>query len=370
MNKLLMMDVSEDFKILIVFGMFSLLFILVVFYLLSKNQNSFKSYLKEKNTEDYRNLQTLVFDLHSKFNKEQYDFQSDFKQNFFDSFYKLNENLNEKLSEGVEKGQKSYSSIVERLSKIDEAQKNIENLSKDVGKLQNILTDKKTRGIFGEIQLSQILYNVFGDSKLNYSLQEKLSNGSIVDCLIKLPKPMGKLCIDSKFPLENFQKIGAARKKSKEVIDLERAFKKDLKKHIDDISNKYIISGETSEQAMLFLPAEAIFAEIHAYYPDIIQYAYDKSVWIASPTTLMAILSTVQVVLRNQRQQESAHLIQQELKMLSKEFDLYEQRWDKFNRSIESLGKNASDISITSNKIKKKFLNISDVNLPEKFKES
>ncbi len=352
--------------ILLMFIISSLFLVFLIFFLLTRSQNKFQNYLNQKNIEDQKHLQSLVLGLHGKFNKEQFDFQSEFKQNFFDSFYSLNENLSLKLNEGVEKSHKSYTSIVERLSKIDEAQKNIQNLSRNVGKLENILTDKKTRGIFGEIQLNQILSNVFGDSDLNYSLQHKLSNSTIVDCFIRLPEPMGALCIDSKFPLEAFQKIEKIERGSKQLIEFQRQFKRDIKKHIDDIHSKYIIEGETANQAILFLPAEAIFAEIYANFPELVSYSYEKSVWIASPTTLMAILTTAQVVLKNFKQQESVHLIQNELRLLSKDFEMYDQRWLKLNRAIETLSKSANDISITSGKIKKRFHEINEVKLNSK----
>ena len=352
---------SENLNLIVLVGAVVIIFFLFITILYLKSKNDLKSFMKEKSSEDYKDLQSLIFDLQKEFNKEQYNFQSDFKENFFDSFYKLNENLNEKLSSGVEKGQVTFRQISERLAKIDEAQKNIDHLSKNVGSLQDILTDKKSRGIFGEIQLNQIIYNIFGPSNLNYLIQHKLPNGTIVDCMIHLPPPMGSICIDSKFPLENFKKI--KKDKSKEHKQL---FQRDIKKHIDDIKSKYIIEGVTADQAMMFIPAEAIFSEIHAHHPKLVEYAYERSVWLVSPTTLMAILSTVQMVLKNIKQQESAHTIQKELKLLAKDFSLHQQRWEKLSRALETLNKSAGEISISSNKIEKRFHKISEVNIPIK----
>ncbi len=351
----------ENYNSIALIGALLIILFLFIMIVYLKSKNDLKNFIKEKSSEDYKDLQALVFDLQKQFNKDQYNFQSEFKENFFDSFYKLNENLNEKLSTGVEKGQVTFRKISERLAKIDEAQKNIDHLSKNVGSLQDILTDKKSRGIFGEIQLNQILYNIFGSSNLNYLIQHKLPNGYIVDSMIHLPPPMGSICIDSKFPLENYKKI-----KEDKSTENERLFQKDIKKHIDDIKKKYILEGVTADQAMMFIPAEAVFSEIHAYHPSLVEYAYEKSVWMVSPTTLMAILSTVQIVLRNIKQQESADLIQQELKLLSKDFKLHQQRWEKLSRAIDTISKSAGEISISSKKIEKRFHKISEVNIPVK----
>ena len=178
--------------------------------------------------------------------------------------------------------------VIERLSKIDEAQKKIETLSSDIVSLQSILTDKKTRGIFGEVNLKHILTSVFGEKNDKiFRLQYTLSTGVIADSVVFAPEPLGTIAIDSKFPLEHYQ-LMVDKKLTQDMRDYyEKLFKQDMKKHIDAISSKYIISGETTDQAILFLPAEAIFAEINAYHQDIIDYAYKKRVWITSPTTLI-----------------------------------------------------------------------------------
>ena len=257
--------------------------------------------------------------------------------------------------------------MLERLSKIDEAQKKIEALSSNVVSLQDILTDKKSRVIFGEIQLYQILSSVFGEKndKL-YQKQYKLSNGTIVDSIIFTPEPLGNIAVDSKFPLENYRKMYNNELSQIERENARKDFVSDLKKHIDAISSKYIIKNETSEQAILFLPAEAIFAEINAYHTDIIEYAYKKNVRIASPTTLISVLTVIQVTMTNLERDKYANIIQQELEKLNVEFTRYRTRWDNLQKDIEKVSKDVKEINTTSNKISKRFVEISNAKFEEK----
>jgi len=223
-----------------------------------------------------------------------------------DNLNNINKRVDERLNEGFEKTNKTFANILERLSKIDEAQKKIDSLSTNIVSLQDILTDKKSRGTFGEIQLNNILISIFGEGNDKiYQIQKKLSNGNITDAVVYIPEPVGTLCIDSKFPLENYQRMIDKNISEFERAQSEREFKINIKKHVNDISSKYIISGETSEQAVMFIPAEAIFAEINAYHQDLIDYANSKKVWLASPTTLMSVLSTVQVILKNMEREKA-----------------------------------------------------------------
>ncbi len=310
--------------------------------------------------------------------KDLSDFKDGLKKDILENFESLNvkieqqmERINKKvefrLSEGFDKTNKTFTNIVERLSKIDEAQKNIEKLSTDVVSLQNVLTDKKSRGTFGEVQLNHILSSIFGEKNdLVYQTQATLSNGKIADALIHVPDPMGDLAVDSKFPLENYQRMVDRELTEREILEATRKFKSDLKKHVDDIASKYIIPMETSDQAVMFIPAEAIFAELNAYHQDVVDYAQRKRVWIASPTTLMSLLTTVQVLLRNVERDKYAKIIQQELVRLGDEFKRYQERWDKLSRSIDTVNKSVKDIHTTSTKIGKRFDEISQVQITEK----
>ena len=279
----------------------------------------------------------------------------------------MNTKVEERLSKGFEETTKTFGNVLERLSKIDEAQKKIEALSSNVVSLQDVLTDKKSRGIFGEVQLYQILASVFGEKndKL-YQKQYKLSNGTIVDSIIFTPEPLGNIAVDSKFPLENYRKMYNNELSQIERKNARKDFVNNLKKHIDVISSKYIIKNETSEQAVLFLPAEAIFAEINAYHTDIIEHAYKKNVRIASPTTLISVLTVIQVITTNMERDKYASVIQHELEKLNIEFGRYQTRWNSLQKDIEKVSKDVKDITTTSNKISKRFTEISNVKFDKK----
>ena len=276
----------------------------------------------------------------------------------------INDKVNERLDENFNKTNKTFTNVLERLSKIDEAQKKIENLSGDIVSLQSILTDKKSRGIFGEVNLKHILVSVFGEKNDKiYRLQHALPNNTIADAVIFAPEPLGTVAIDSKFPLEHYQLMVDKNRTQLERQTYEKQFKIDVKKHIDAISNKYIIPGVTSNQAIMFLPAEAIFAEINAYHHDLVEYAYKNNVWITSPTTLISTFTTIQVILKNMERDKYAKIVHNELTKLGIEFQRYKERWDKLSRSIETVNKDVENLNITSDKITKKFEAISDVRL-------
>lgn len=309
--------------------------------------------------------------------KEIGDFKYDFSNNLKKDFDALNdrmeqrlilinEKVNTRLDENFEKTNKTFTNVLERLSKIDEAQKKIDSLSTEIVSLQSVLTDKKTRGIFGEINLNYILTSVFGEKNDRlYEIQYKLPNGYIADSVLHAPEPLGNVCIDSKFPLENYEKM-TNKSLSKEERDMAtKLFKLDVKKHIEAISSKYIIPGTTSNQAILFLPAEAIFAEINAYHPDLLKEAYNKHVWITSPTTLMSTLTTLAMIIKNMERDKYAKVIQTELNKLAIDFSRYKERWDKLSRSIDTVSKDVKDIHVTTDKISKRFESINQVEIPE-----
>jgi DNA recombination protein RmuC len=280
---------------------------------------------------------------------------------------KLNEisdRVKENLDQGFKKTNETFNNVVERLAKIDEAQKKIESLSANVVSLQDVLTDKKSRGIFGEVQLTQVLNAVFGDKNDKvFQLQYKLPNGTICDSIIFLPEPTGSLVVDSKFPLENFRRMFDASYTDAERKEFVKDFKTNLKKHIDDIATKYIIRDVTADQAVLFLPAEAIFAELYAYHGDIIEYAHQRKVWITSPTTFMAMITTVQVVLNNIERSKYTNVIHQELNRLADEFSRYKKRWDALASHIDTVSKDVKEIHITTGKITDRFEHISEVKI-------
>jgi len=281
-----------------------------------------------------------------------------------DKLNKINDKVNERLDQNFEKTNRTFTNILERLSKIDEAQKKIETLSTDIVSLQSILTDKKTRGIFGEVNLNHVLKSVFGESNDKiFRIQYTLPNGAIADSILFAPEPLGTIAIDSKFPLENYRMM-VDKKLPPEIRErYEKQFKIDVKKHIDAISEKYIIRDVTANQAIMFLPAEAIFAELNAYHSDLIEYAYRKRVWITSPTTLMSTLTVIQMIIKNIERDKYTSIIHEELNKLGIEFDRYKERWDKLAKSIQTVNREVEEVQITSDKITKKFNKISGVEI-------
>ena len=307
--------------------------------------------------------------------KELGEFKNDINQNINKDFNELNdriegrlrlinEKVNERLDQNFEKTNKTFTSVLERLSKIDEAQKKIELLSNDIVSLQSVLTDKKSRGIFGEVNLKHILVNVFGENQDKiYKLQYTFDNDTIADSVLFAPEPLGTIAIDSKFPLENYQAMVDKNNSELMRAQAEKNFKIDVKKHIDAISSKYIIPGVTADHAIMFLPAEAIFAEINAYHQDLIDYSYKKKVWITGPTTLISTLTTIQVILKNVERDKYAKVIHDELKLLDVEFGRYRERWDKLSRSIDTVTKDVKELNTTSDKISKRFNAINQVDI-------
>lgn len=281
----------------------------------------------------------------------------------------INERVGTRLDVGFEKTNGAYQEMLERMARIDEAQKKLEGLKGEVVSLQNILGDKKTRGVFGEVQLNHLLENIFGKNDSIYQIQAKLPNHLICDVLLYAPEPLGKIAIDSKFPLENYQRMVDRQLSPEQQQQATRAFKEDVKKHILDIANKYIIPGFTTNQAMMFIPAEAVYAEIYAYHQDLIDFSMQKHVWIVSPTTLMATLTTLEIIIKDQQRSKYAIEIQKELSLLSKEFERYQQRWAKLVKNVDNISKEVKDVSVTADKISRRFEEISNAQHHEIGKE-
>ena len=348
----------------IIIGLLIIVIILVIIAI-SKNVN------EGKITERLGTLETTTV-------KELSSFQIDIMKTMNDNFNGLNDRMektltqindkvNERLDDNFAKTNRTFTNILERLSKIDEAQKKIDTLSTDIVSLQSILTDKKSRGIFGEINLKHILVSIFGEKNDNvYRLQYTFPNTTIADAVIFAPEPLGTVAIDSKFPLEHYQKMVDKKLPQVDRNIAEKEFKVDVKKHIDAIASKYIIPGVTSDQAIMFLPAEALFAEINAYHTDLIEYAHKRRVWICSPTTLISTFTIIEVLLKNMERDKYASIIHDELNKLGVEFGRYKERWDKLSRSIETVNKDIENIHVTTDKISKRFDSISKVELEDK----
>lgn len=337
----------------IIIGLLVLIIILVMISILKDSKNNKLNNLELSITRDISSLKDSLSKDFEKLNERQET-----------RLLLMNEKVNEKLDQNFERTNKTFTNLLERLTKIDEAQKKIDTLSSDIISLQTILTDKKTRGIFGEVNLEYILSSVFGDNnKKIYEMQHKMSNGYIADSILYAPDPLGTIAIDSKFPLEHYRLMVDKTISKLDREKYEKLFKNDVKKHIDAISEKYIIPGETTDSAIMFLPAEAIFAELNAYHLDIIDYAYKKKVWIVSPTTLISTLTVIEMVIKNIERDKYTKVIHEELNKLGVEFNRYKDRWDKLSRSIETVSRDVNDIHTTTEKITKRFNSISKVEL-------
>ena len=280
-----------------------------------------------------------------------------------DRLKEISGQVEQRLADGFEKTTKTFQDVLKRLALIDDAQKKITELSSNVVSLQEILSDKRSRGAFGEVQLEALVSNVMPTS--HYKFQHTFSNGKIVDCALFLPEPTGVIGVDAKFPLENYQKMVDVELSKPERDASHRAFVQDIKKHVKDIASKYIIDGETATGAVMFIPAEAVFAEIHAHHPELVEFAQKSKVWMVSPTTMMALLTTASAVLKDEATRKQVHIIQEHLGKLSVEFGRFKDRWGKLNTHIDRLTKGVKDINTTADKITNRFDKIEQVELKD-----
>ena len=265
--------------------------------------------------------------------------------------------VNERLDEGFKKTNETFANVMARLATIDEAQKKIDGLTTNVVSLQQLLGDKRSRGAFGEVQLETIVKNVLPTSA--YEFQYTFPNRVRADCVLKLPEPTGLIAIDAKFPLENYERMLADGPERTSPA----AFKADVRRHVDDISSKYIIPGETGDGAVMFLPAEAVFAEIHAHHRDLVEYAGRKHVWIVSPTTMMAVLNTALAVLKDVETRKQVHVIKDALGKLGADFGRFQARMDDLAKHMGQVSKDVELVHTSSRKITEQFLKIEKVEI-------
>ena len=245
----------------------------------------------------------------------------------------------------------SLGELQQRLVTIDKAQDNIQKLSGDVLSLQDILANKQTRGAFGEIQLQEIVSKALPSDA--YAWQATLSNGKRADCLIHLPNPPGPIVIDSKFPLEAYEALRNA-KTELDTRDAVKFMRTSVKAHIKAISEKYIIEGETADGAIMFLPSEAVYAELHSNFPELIREGFEARVWIVSPTTCMATLNTMRAILKDARMREQAGAIRTALRQLHRDVELVVDRVDKLNTHFTQARKDIEGISTAAERAGKR----------------
>jgi len=272
--------------------------------------------------------------------------------------------VSERLEEGFKKTNETFVSVMERLATIDEAQKKIDGLTTNVVSLQELLGDKRARGAFGEVQLENLVRNILPEIAYEFQYTFK-ANGARADCVLKLPEPTGMVAVDSKFPMENYHRMFESGVSEADRAVAQRQFRADLKKHVEDIAGKYIIPGETSDGAVMFVPAEAVFAEIHAYHPEVVDFAMQRRVWIVSPTTLMAVLNTARAVMKDVATREQVHIIKDELSKLGKDFARFDQRMKKLADHIRMAHQDAEDVRVSSDKITRRFNQIERVELDQ-----
>lgn len=336
-------------------------------------QNLMQSLQNQQETSTHA-LQRVMTDNHAQQHKQLHDVLSHSTKQLQEQFQTLtqaterhmidiNKSMGSHLTQGFEKTNETFTNIIKRLAIIDDAQKKITDLSENIVSLQQILHDKRTRGVFGEIQLKALVENVLSENC--YKLQYTLSNGLRADCALFLPAPTGTIIIDSKFPLENYRKLTDITQEVCNKVTVQRAFKQDIKKHIQDISEKYICPPETADGALMFIPAEAIFAEIHAHHPELVELAFQKKVWMASPSTLMAILTTAQSVLKDDATRKQIHIIQKHLKFLAKDFGRFEDRMDKLTKHLQQANSDAEQVHMSAKKISSHFIRIENVELTQ-----
>ncbi len=272
----------------------------------------------------------------------------------------MSKRIGDGLTQHSEKTGKTMGDLHERLAVIDSAQKKITDLSEQVVGLQDILSNKQARGAFGEIQLNDLVTSILPPSAFEF--QATLGNGKRADCLLKLPNPPGSIVIDAKFPLESFQALRNASDDTAKV-QASRTFSADVLKHVKDIAEKYIVPGETAESALMFLPSEAVYAELHASFRNVIEESFRRRVWIVSPTTLMATLNTVRAVLKDATMREQAGLIQVEVRKLLDDVGRLDKRVDNLDGHFNLALKDIREIKISSEKVVKRGDHIEDIEL-------
>jgi len=271
--------------------------------------------------------------------------------------------VDQRLAEGFEKTTETFGRVLSHLARIDEAQKRITELSSNVLSLKEILGDKRSRGALGETQLAALVRNLLPEG--SFALQHTLANGTRVDCLLRLPAPTGDVPIDAKFPLESYRQMTDADLAERDRQLAAQRFRQDVRRHVEAIAGKYLLPGETADGAVMFIPAEAVFAEIHARFPDLVEDSHRRRVWMASPTTLMAILTTALAVLKDDATRRQVHVIRAHLRDLADDFTRFEQRMDSLARHIAQAHQDVDQVATSARRISGRFGRIERVEIAD-----
>ncbi len=271
--------------------------------------------------------------------------------------------VEKRLSEGFDRTTETFNQVLQHLTRIDEAQRRITELSSNVVSLQEVLADKRSRGAFGEVQLNSLVRNLMPEN--SFALQHTLNNGTRADCMLFLPEPTGNIAVDSKFPLESYRRMTDHERPESDRAQAAMQFRRDIRRHISDIANKYIVPDETSQGAVMFIPAESVFAEIHGHFPELVEEAWRLHVWLVSPTTMMAVLTTARAVLKDAATREQIDLIQQHLHLLSRDFNLFQERMARLSRHIGQANRDVNEVQVSARKISDRFERIEQVELDQ-----
>lgn len=340
--------------------------------LLNKQSNNLHITLTQTQQENMQYLQNMMIKMMQELREQLFNTLRVNTQELQEKFAVLTKQLkleltqmgdmvDKRLTGSFQKTSETFLQVLERLTVIDTAQKKITELSSNIIDLQMILNDKRARGAFGEVQLQVLLENVLPQQA--FVMQYTLSNGKRVDCLLKLPPPTGNIAIDAKFPLETYQRLLAEDVNDADKKLLQQQFRQDIKKHIRDISEKYILPQETAGGAILFLPSESVFVEIHKNYQDLVSYAQQVRVWLCSPTTMMAVLTTAAAVLKDVATQKQVCIIQEHLALLAKDFMRFGDRFEKLAKHIQQAHQDVDEIHTSAKKITARFEKIEKADL-------
>ena len=339
----------------------------IVFYIMLNKKNSKKEvdkfeYVLQTLAKVSDGQQQLVGSLRN-ITEMQSSTQADMVKHVDSRLTEVQKMVSENLLGSATKTAHTLGELQQRLTTIDEAQNNIAKLSSSVLSLQDILSNKQARGAFGEIQLNDIVSKALPPDA--YSFQQTFSNGKRVDCLIHLPKPPGPMAIDSKFPLEAYEALRGA-KSSVDKISAQRGFKAAVRSHIKIISEKYIIDGETADGALMFIPSEAVYAELHSNFPEVVREGFSMRVWVVSPTTCMATLNTMRSVLKDARMREQAGKIRVELSSLQKDVERLENRAGNLAKHFELAVRDVEEIKISAKKASRRATKLDEFEFEEK----
>lgn len=353
----------DNTTLLIIIGALSVVTLLIVVLLI----NSSRSQMLQQS-------QKQISDLHLDITREMGDFQlnitnairgdiDNFNETAMTRMSNIGQQVSENLRTSMEKTNQAFTDVMVQMARIQETQQNLNSLSHEITSLQNVLTDKKQRGTFGEVELYSILESSFGVNDQRFRKQYTLSNGSIADAVIVAPEPLGLIPVDSKFPLENYNRMYSDQLPAEMQQQARRQFRADCMKHIKDIATKYVTAPETSEFAYMFIPAEAVFAEIYGRFEDVVDFSYRNHVFLVSPTTLMAYITAIKAIYLGQSKNERVAEMQSELQKLAGEFERFNTRWNNVTKDFEKIGTDIQSVDTTARKIITQFKKIDNLEL-------